>query len=53
MDAEKVAAVIEDVLTSSRPPFRRPVGLQAQVLTRVRPFIPNALFDTLTNRLLR
>jgi NAD(P)-dependent dehydrogenase (short-subunit alcohol dehydrogenase family) len=53
MDADAVAKAIEGALTSSRPRFRVPVGLQAKLLARARPLLPNALFDFASTRLLR
>jgi NAD(P)-dependent dehydrogenase (short-subunit alcohol dehydrogenase family) len=53
MSSDTVAKVIERALTSSRPGFRYPVGLQAKLLTRFRPLIPDSLFDSLTTRLLK
>lgn len=53
MDAEKVAEAIEEALTARSPSSRYPVGVAAQLLTRVRGLVPDRLFDALTWRTLR
>ena len=52
-DPDEVAGVIERVLDSSSPGARYPVGVVAQVATRVRTLIPDRLFDALARRRLR
>ena len=52
-DPDEVAEVIERVLDSSSPGARYPVGVVAQVATRVRTLIPDRLFDALARRPLR
>jgi NAD(P)-dependent dehydrogenase (short-subunit alcohol dehydrogenase family) len=52
-DPDEVAEVIERALDSSSPRARYPHALVAQVATRVRPLIPDRLFDALAGRRLR
>ena len=52
MDADAVARTIAKALTDRRPAFRQPVGLQAKVLARLRPLVPDAVFDAASTRLL-
>ena len=47
MSPEKVAHTIEQALTEGRPASRYPVGLAAKFAYRVRPFIPDSVFDRL------
>jgi NAD(P)-dependent dehydrogenase (short-subunit alcohol dehydrogenase family) len=50
MDPGKVAAQIESAIDNRRPLSRYPVGAGAKVLARVRPLIPDAVFDRLAMR---
>jgi NAD(P)-dependent dehydrogenase (short-subunit alcohol dehydrogenase family) len=47
---EKVAARIEHALTARRPRARYPVGIDAQVMTRLKPLLPTPVFDRLIAR---
>jgi NAD(P)-dependent dehydrogenase (short-subunit alcohol dehydrogenase family) len=47
---DKVARVIEHALSSSRPRTRYPVGLDARVQARLRPFVPTPVFDRIVAR---
>ena len=47
---EKVAARIEHTLEARRPRARYPVGLDAQVMTRLKPLLPTPVFDRLIAR---
>ncbi len=47
---EKVAKTVERALTASRPRTRYPVGLDAQVQARLRPFVPTPIFDKIVAR---
>jgi NAD(P)-dependent dehydrogenase (short-subunit alcohol dehydrogenase family) len=47
---DKVAARIEHALEARRPRARYPVGLDAQVMTRLKPLLPTPLFDRLIAR---
>ncbi len=49
--AEDVAAVIEKALTSSRPSSRYPVGASAHLAYRVKPFVPDRVFDFVARRI--
>ena len=42
---EKVAAKIEDALTAGRPSTRYLIGIDAQVMARLKPFVPTPIFD--------
>jgi NAD(P)-dependent dehydrogenase (short-subunit alcohol dehydrogenase family) len=42
---EKVAAKIEDALSASRPHTRYLIGMDAQVMARLKPFVPTPVFD--------
>ena len=48
--AEKVAARIEHALEARRPRARYLVGLDAQVMARLKPFVPTPVFDRLIAR---
>jgi NAD(P)-dependent dehydrogenase (short-subunit alcohol dehydrogenase family) len=50
---EKVAAKIEHALTTARPHARYLVGLDAQVMARLKPFVPTPLFDRLIARAMK
>lgn len=47
MSAQKVARTIEQALTETRPASRYPVGFAAQLAYRVRPLVPDRVFDRL------
>jgi NAD(P)-dependent dehydrogenase (short-subunit alcohol dehydrogenase family) len=49
---EAVARTVRTALTTSRPRHRYPVGLDAQVLSRVTRFVPVAVTDAATRALL-
>lgn len=42
---EKVAAKIEDALTAGRPSTRYLIGMDAQVMARLKPFVPTPILD--------
>ncbi|HZA59825.1 MAG TPA: SDR family oxidoreductase [Solirubrobacterales bacterium] len=48
---DKVADVVASALADSRPSSRYPVGVPAKLLYRVRPFIPDRLFDAAVSRI--
>jgi NAD(P)-dependent dehydrogenase (short-subunit alcohol dehydrogenase family) len=50
MSAEKVAASIAEALSARKPPTRVPVGIGARVVYRVRPFVPDRIWDAVTSR---
>jgi NAD(P)-dependent dehydrogenase (short-subunit alcohol dehydrogenase family) len=47
---DKVAARIEHALEARRPRARYPVGLDAQVMVRLKPLLPTPVFDRLIAR---
>ena len=47
---EKVAAKIEHALEARRPRARYPVGLDAQVMVRLKPLLPTPVMDRLITR---
>ena len=53
IDADDVAAAVEAALTAARPRTRYLVGRDAKIQARVRPLIPDRLFDRLVARQLR
>ncbi len=50
---EKVAARIEHALTTSRPRARYLVGMDAQVMARLKPLLPTPVFDALIARAMK
>jgi NAD(P)-dependent dehydrogenase (short-subunit alcohol dehydrogenase family) len=50
---EKVAAKIEHALTTSRPRARYLVGMDAQVMARLKPILPTPVFDALIARAMK
>jgi NAD(P)-dependent dehydrogenase (short-subunit alcohol dehydrogenase family) len=50
---EKVAAKIEHALTASRPRARYLVGMDAQVMARLKPLLPTPIFDALIARAMK
>jgi NAD(P)-dependent dehydrogenase (short-subunit alcohol dehydrogenase family) len=50
---EKVAARIEHALTASRPRARYLVGMDAQVMARLKPLLPTPVFDALIARAMK
>jgi NAD(P)-dependent dehydrogenase (short-subunit alcohol dehydrogenase family) len=49
-DPQAVAKSVEHAVLSSKPSSRYPIGLPAQVATRVRGMVPDRLFDLLARR---
>jgi NAD(P)-dependent dehydrogenase (short-subunit alcohol dehydrogenase family) len=49
---EKVTAKIEHALTTSRPSARYPVGLDAQLMPRLRTLLPTPIFDAIIARVM-
>ena len=52
MDAEKVAEQVENALTATNPPTRMPVGAAAKIAYRLRPIIPDSVWDRFARRLI-
>jgi NAD(P)-dependent dehydrogenase (short-subunit alcohol dehydrogenase family) len=50
LEPEKVADVILEALTTERPDSRYPVGAGARLLARVKPLIPDRVYDAVTVR---
>ena len=50
MDPEQVARVIETALSSPRPSTRYPVGASAALAYRLKPWIPDSIYDRLARR---
>jgi NAD(P)-dependent dehydrogenase (short-subunit alcohol dehydrogenase family) len=48
---DKVADAVLDAISTGRPNSRYPVGLPAKLLYRVRPFIPDRVYDAAVTRL--
>ncbi len=52
IEPDKVAAVIEQALTSSRPRPRYLVGLDARTQARIKPVIPTRIWDRIVARMM-
>lgn len=50
MPPEKVAETIERAITARHPSTRYPVGAPARVAARIRPFVPDRIWDKLARR---
>jgi NAD(P)-dependent dehydrogenase (short-subunit alcohol dehydrogenase family) len=50
---EKVAARIEHALTTARPRARYPVGLDAELMPRLRTLLPTPIFDAIIARAMK
>jgi NAD(P)-dependent dehydrogenase (short-subunit alcohol dehydrogenase family) len=50
LEPEKVADVILEALTTERPDSRYPVGAGARLLARVKPLMPDRVYDAMTVR---
>jgi NAD(P)-dependent dehydrogenase (short-subunit alcohol dehydrogenase family) len=52
MDARNVAETVEKALTASRPASRYPVGLAAHLGYRVKPLVPDRVYDVVSRQLI-